>query len=122
MFPRFSGIFRFPNSVSRRNISTNGFFSHSNINNIIVRFRNGNCTNRSTKKSVRNILPSISSIICFPYTTASCAHIKKVCFARNACNCCASSTSKRSYISPFYSTKIFVRNFGIIFLCINFGI
>ena len=122
MFPRFPSVFRFPNSVSRRNISTNGFFSHSNINNIIIRFRNSNCTNRTSKKSIRNILPSISSIICFPYTTASCTHIKEVCFARNSCNCCTSSASKGSYISPFYSTKIFARNFGTIFLCINFGI
>ena len=122
MFPSFSCIFRFPNSVTRRNISANGFFSHSGIYYIVVTFRNCDSTYRSSKESVRNICPSVPCIGCFPNASTCASHIKKIGFASNTSYSGTSPSSMRSYISPFCCTKIFRRNFVSFFLCSNFDI
>ena len=101
IFPGFSGIGRFINTIAKRNITPDCRFTHPCINHIWIRMSNRQSTNRSTlQKAVGNIFPVCSSVFGFPDTACRRTKIKDLWIIRVTCDRYHTSSARWTYTAP----------------------
>src|ERR1041385_687672 len=104
MFPCFSCIGAFVNSIAEGNIVAHFHFTHSYVKNILIGWGNSNGTDRRRMKSgVAYTNPIFAAVACFPHASAHSACVICEAISAQAGYCQTSSCSKRADVAPFHS-------------------
>src|SRR5512133_928319 len=111
MRPGFSGICRFVNSISHREIRPLQSLAAGDVNNIRIGWRYGNRANRLGRLIVENRIPSSPIVVRLPYAPVHRADVEHIRLTRNARNRAGASSAEWSHHAPahFWSRVIWTR-------------
>ena len=103
LLPGLCGIGRLVHAVARVGHHTaHRMFTHAHIDDVRIAFRNRDGSNRTgLEKTIRDVTPTDSHVICFPETAARGAHVIGFRIADNSGGTIRAPAAKGANRSPF---------------------